>query len=325
MKRAIKYTGLAFLVALISIIWLSSPAFANDEPDEMVDALYDIRIFEDLITTGDFLAIVPYDIPFASTPDETINDTFLFRMLDGSTELGVVTAYPYYDKGYGKGVVSFYFESGTTWETAYTFRIQENPTYYPAALYWDFVINASNYSSDSDQSEALRAKIIDVGSYLSIEYDQELLTTAEGLTVLSTYGGLYFLNAIPGLQTMSPELFYLQVRTPSYEKRTWSYTLAESMRTRYDGTFIGDFMTGSAGMFSTTSSVAGNMISILLFAAIIFVSIRWFKGNTLSGFMDGYAFLLLLMLLGWFDMVLAGLMAFICMAIGGVVLFLNRS
>lgn len=320
-----KRLGLAVLLAMASVLGLAIPAYANAEPVEMTNALHDIQIFKDLLVTGDFLAIVPYDIPFTTIPDEPINQTFIFSMWDGATQNGTALAYPYHDKGYGTGIVSFYFPTGTTWEYAYTFRVQENPTYYPAALYWDFTIGASNYASDSDQAAALRAKILDIGADLSTDYTIDLLTTAEGQTVLSTYGELYFLNAVPGIQSMAPTLFYLQMRSPDYTKRSWTYTLAQSMQTRYSGTFIGDFMTGSAGMFSADTSPVMNVLSVILFAALIFISTKWFKGTTLSAFEDGYALLLLLMLLGMFNMVLAGLVAFAGLAIGGVILFLNRS
>jgi hypothetical protein len=321
----IQILGLAMLMVMFLLLDMARPASANDEPDEMVNALYDITIFKDLLVTGDFLAVVPYDIPFTTIPDQTIAETFIFSMRDGATENGTALAYPHHDKGYGKGIVSFYFATGTTWEHAYTFRVQENPTYYPAALKWDFVVSPSNYSSDSDQALALRAEVLSNATDLSTEFSEELISAGDDGTVLSTYGEIYFTNAIPGLQTMSPTLFSLQIRTPTYSKRTWATTFADAMQTKYAGTFIGDSMTGFAGMFSMQTSSAMNFVSIILFAIIIFVSTKWFKGTTVSAFLDGYGVLLLLMLCGFFSMIYAGLIAFLAIALGGVVLFLNRS
>lgn len=317
----------ATTAALIALMTLALPVAAMDEPDS-VD-LHDIEVIGGLLTSGDILVIVPYSIPFTVQPDDNIDKTFTFRMLsaDASTEIGSVLAAPKYEGGYGGAIVSFYISSNTTWEEAYVFRVQQNPAFYPVPLHWDESIGASNYSvNGTGASIYLRAKIIDVADDLSAAFGVELLATGEGgLTVLSTYGELYFIAAVPGLQAMCPELFSVQIVTPSYDKRSWSTTLADSLRTKYAGTFIADFMTGYAGLFSMAESSAMNFLSIILFVVIIFVSIWKFKGTMLSGFVDGYALLLLLMLSGFWSMELNGLLAFLSTLIAGVILFLNKS
>lgn len=312
------------ITGLLMVLLNATPVYAMDEPDSV--SLHDIEIFEDLLVTGDFMAVVPYETPFTTQPDDNIDETFTFRLMstDGATELGRVLATPAYTGGYGSGIVSFYFESGMTWDSAYIFRVQENPAFYPSPQYWDFVIGVSNYSTSSDQSAALKAKIIDTAEYLGPEFSEDLLTTSEaGTTVLSTAGELYYLQAIPALQSMCPELFSVQLENPDYTKRTWSYTIATTLQTKYAGTFIEDFMTGYAGLFSMQTSSAMNFISVILFIVLILVSTWKFKATMLAGFVDGYALLLLLMLNGFFSMIWAGFMAFISVLIGGVVLFLR--
>lgn len=322
MKRIITATILVLI--LLSIFTI--PAYATDEPDSV--SLSGIRVFQDLIVTDDFLAVVPYDIPFTVLPDENIDELFIFRMLDPDdySEIGSVTAYPYHDQGFGQGCVSFYFETEATWLEDYIFRVQENPTYYTDALYWDFSISASNYATDSDQAEALRSKVLDLANTLAIEFSLGLVSTGEaGQTVLSTYGEIYFQNAIPGLASISPGLFSLQIRTPDYTKRSWDYTVADAMRTKYDGTFLADFMTGWGGLFNVEVPFAMNVLCIILFAIMVFVSVKWGKGTTYSGLMDGYAFMIFLMLSGFFSMILTGFFAFLLIATGGVLWLLNRS
>lgn len=314
------------LTGLLLTALFVSPAAAMDEPDSV--SLSSIEMFQDLLVTDDFLAFVPYAIPFTTQPDDNIDDTFIFRLMstDGLTELAATVATPSYDGGYGNGAVSFYVESGMTWESAYIFRVQENPVFYPSPQYWDFVVDASNYSSDSDQESALKAKIETSAAFLGPEFGVELLTTTEaGATVLSTYGELYYLQAVPGLQSMCPSLFSVQLESPDYTKRTWSYTVADALQTKYSGTFIDDFMTGYAGLFSMQTSSAMNFLSIVLFVMLILVSTWKFKATMLAGFVDGYALLLLLMLNGIFSMIWAGFMAFVSIVIGGVILFLNKA
>jgi hypothetical protein len=198
--------------------------------------------------------------------------------------------------------------------------------YYPSPLYWNFTVGPANYSDEADQAAALKAKIIDEASSLGSMWDEELLTTNDlGLTILSTDGELYFIQAVPGLQVICPTLFGVEIVSPSYIKRNWAYTLANSMMNKYDGTIFGDFMTGYAGLFSMQTSTAATFLSVIIFVAFMVLAVFKFKGSIMSSFIDGYAILLLLMLLGAFNMVYAGLMAFLSVFMGGVVLFLNRS
>lgn len=301
-------------------------ALALTEPSTV--SLTDITIFSDLLVTGDFLAFVPYEVSYTTNPTPTIDNTFIFRLMspDGATENGTVLANPAYDSGYGMGVVSFYFPTGMTSSSAYIFRVQENPAYYPTPQYWDFVIDASNYSTEADQAAALKAKVIESATTLTPVFAVSLLTTSEsGATVLSTYGELYYLAVIPGLQTMCPALFSVQLENPDFTKRTWSTTFADTLRTKYAGTFVEDFFTGYAGLFSIDTSPAMNFFAVVMFLVVMGISLWKFKATTLSALLDGYGFLLLMMLCGVFSMIWAGFIAFIATAIGGSVLFFKRA
>ena len=321
-----KRTIYALILAVSLLSAVASPALAIDEPDSV--KLSDITVFQDLIVTGDFLAVVPYAIPFGTLPDERIDESFIFsiRSANATEELGSVLAYPGYTLGYGDGTVSFYIEDGMTWDEAYVFRVMQNPAVYDTPEYWDFEIGVENYSADTDQELALRAKVIDIATNLSISFSTELLGTSEGATVLSTYGEVYFQYAIPGLPDMCPQLYSLQVRSPDYTKRSWDTTFAENMLDVYAGNdFIEDFMTGSAGMFSVDTPTAMNVMSIIMFVVLMLAAAWKMKANTTSAFVDGYALLIVLMLNGFFSMILCGFIAFISVVIGGVILFINRS
>ena len=327
MAKRIGKVILAITIALLAIVGLILPVLAMAEPDSV--SLDDIEIFQNLIVTGDFLAVVPYSIPFtAPLPDNDISKTFFFRLLspDGLTENGTALATVYHDKGYGSGIVSFYFPSGMVWNSAYIFRVQQNPTYYPLAKYWDFTIGASTYSTDTDQAAALKAKILDTATLLTTEFGVVLTARSEsGSNVLSSYGELYYLAAIPGLQQMSPDLFSVELTSPEYTKRTWSTSFADNLKTKYYGTFIWDFMTGSGELFATGTSATMTVLSIFMCVALIILSVWKFKASMLAATTDGFALLLLLMLMGFFPMVAAGGIAFAAVFIGGMILLLNRS
>lgn len=326
MRRFI-LTLLGSLAIMSLLLGTVIPVLATEPEPESV-SLSEILIFNSLLVDNDFLAVVPYDISFDTEPEANIDDTYIFRIIspDGTTDNGTVLATPAYNGGYGPGIVSFYFESGMAFDEAYIFRVQQNPAYYISPQFWDFTIGDNNYSADSDQAAALKAKIIDVAIDLTPSYEVQLLSRSEsGAMVLSTYGELYFLDAIPGLQNMCPQLFSVQLESPDYTKRSWSHTFADALLTKYSGTFIYDFMTGFAGLFSMETSPAMNVVSIILFAVLIGISIWKFKASMLSAFIDGYALLLLLMLCGFFSMIWAGVIAFVTAVTGGAILFFKRA
>lgn len=326
MKKNLLKIIIALLIALV-LLPAGSAMAADEQPTSV--SLSEIEIFNGLIVDGDFLAIVPYDIQFSTAPSVGIDDTYTFRLLDptGTTELGSMLASPLYNDGYGSGMVSFYIASGMTANTSYIFRVQQNPSYYSSPDYWDFPISSTNYSEEDDQSAALRAKVLDIATSLTPEFGVSLLTTTEaGETVLSAYGEIYFLEAIPGLQTMCYTLFSVQLENPDFTKRTWSYLFANTLQTKYAGTFIEDFMTGYAGLFSMETSPAMNAMSVGLFVIMVLISIWKFKASILSALLDGYCLLLNLMLMGFFSMIWAGFIAFLSLAVlGGGVLLFKRS
>lgn len=316
------------IVVLIAVVLIpAGTASAADEQPTTVE-LYDIEIFNSLILEDDFLAIVPYQISFDTDPDVPIDTTYIFRLLNpaGTEELGVNTAVTTYNDGYGRGIVSFYVESGMTANTSYIFRIQQNPGYYDSPQYWDTVVSFSNYNEEADQSAALKDKIVDTAVDLTPEFGVSLLTTTEsGSTVLSTYGELYYIAAVPGLQVMCPTLFGVQLTNPDFTKRTWSTSLATTLQTKYAGTFIDDFMTGYAGLFSIEKYPAAGGISVALFVILVVLSIIKFRASILAAILDGYCLLLLLMLMGFFSMIWAGFAAFFAAVIGGAILLFKRS
>lgn len=334
------------LLALLFGLGTSQIALAlMDDPSGV--SLYNEAVYRHLLEDDDFLFIVPYTLTYGSTPDTKIDDAFLFQLYDtdNTTLLGTVTAYPYFTNGYGEGMIAFYFDadSDLVWEESYIIRVQENPSQFETPTYWDFPLSAADYTSADTQytnQVALNATIQGIATNLSITWDMDLLSQTEGGIVLSSYGENYFRNAVPRLQEMCPTLFSVQVEEPDFSERDWDYTIADAMLTRYNGTFIGDSMTGFAGLFGSDTTPTWNMLSIIMFAILICVEMAWtrkrregkfifsskpFAANIWAASVDGFALLIYFTLLGMFSMVLNGLISFLCAVVAGLVLFLNRA
>lgn len=338
------------LITLLTVLsWL--PVQAQPVVAAMSDPIsvstYDMAVYQHLLEDDDRLFIIPYSINYASTQNVTIDDAFLFQMYDptGTNLLGTSLAYPYQDAGYGPGIVSFYFPASDnlTWQATNIIRIVENPSQFATPTYWDFPLAVSDYTSATTQAtnqEALRLKILGLATDLSISWSLDLLAQTEMGTVLSSYGEDYFRNSILSLQSMCPGLFSVQMAVPDFDTTSWDYTVANTFLSRYNGTFIGDAMTGFAGLTSSDTTTAMNVWTLILFGALVCFEMSWTRKKNVRGYrisskpfaatvwsamMDGSALLILMTLLGAFSMVLNGLISFLCVVVLGMVLFLNRA
>ena len=124
-----RLTVVAFVLFVLATVFpYSVLAAAHPDSNPTID---EIHINRNLIETGDVLIYALYNIPYASTPDERVDQLFVFRLMDtdGVTELGRNEAYAYVNRGYGQGVISFYFDASdaSTWGQAYYIRISEKP------------------------------------------------------------------------------------------------------------------------------------------------------------------------------------------------------
>ena len=131
-RKPAQYTRYSFglIAALLAFLCIPLITLAADTaPDDLsIESAITTR---NLIETGDYLFTVQFEVDWdsaASYPDEgAIDQTFLVQLIDSGTQIATVAPYPFYNDGYGHGVVSFYF-SGTaaaalTWGSPYTVRI----------------------------------------------------------------------------------------------------------------------------------------------------------------------------------------------------------
>lgn len=333
---------LALLLALIPLITLTLPALSDTAQPSSV-SIHDVNIYNSLIETNDFLAVVPYNIAYATAPSTTIDQTFIFELTDvaDTIVLGSITAYPFYNGGYGQGVVSFYFSTNTTptWGLAYNIKVVENPAQFASPAYWTFPISTSVYSSYTANQTANRAllqtKVVTLAQQLTTAWSiSSTPLTQQGGNgiILSSYGEAYFRNAVYGLQQMCPDLFLLQNTNLDYTPRTWDYSFTTVLLNTFpSGSAIGDAMTGFAGLWGVPTTTATSYIIFFLAIAIFCVSI-WLSGENKQGgmqvqasFLDAALTIIWGALCGWFSPTINVLFAFIFILVGGWILLLSRA
>jgi hypothetical protein len=321
---------LIILALSMPVFFLTSPAAADTPDPDETPTLYDFRIYHHVIEEDDFLAVVPYRIPYATAPDIGIDKTFIFRMTDTDnvTELGTILAYPYYNSGYSEGVISFYFQasSNVTWEELFPVSIIENPALFDTPEIWSFSPLLTDYSSFDTQEtnrQLLKDRVIELAQYLTTIWSVELVDQTDAGTVLSAYGEAYFRNAIPGIQTMCPELFYVQISNVDLTERSWDFSFAEILSNTFQGTWVWNTMTGFAGLWGLETRTAMGFVTLGIGVIIMCIVAGKYKQVA-----PGYLFFDLVLiwgsLNGWFSPTLHALIAFLHVLIGGIVFFLNK-
>ena len=201
------------LVAVLSTFMLITPALAISPPDDIsIDAVY---VYRNCRETGDQLYLVEYTIDYASLPDESTSEAYLLRLMDGDDELQHTMPYAYYNKGYGSGVVALYFDADDApdWEGVYTMQLLGNPfADWEGALPEDSIISLDfDIWQDNElgvTQTLVGGRIIDMALTLETDWGKDMVTVSdEGKQILTTYSTAYFINVIPNLYEIAPDIF----------------------------------------------------------------------------------------------------------------------
>jgi len=219
------------LIALIPIFIVAimgSPVYAGEPPTSI--SVSNITVFRNLAEDGDKLFVFRYAMPYDSdnwslTP---ASESIMFRLYDedGVTvkQTGAPYVFPYFESnGYGDGIGSFYFsatDNGTTWEDEAIINIFGSSDFFTPQQDVNFPLTADDYVAATTQ-EANRDLL---KGYIFIECDRLtalyadsgviLKSSSDVGEILSSNGETYFRGAIPGLQNLCPELFFIQTLVP---------------------------------------------------------------------------------------------------------------
>lgn len=216
---------LSLLMALLIIATTGQMAFAFlTAPTSM--SVKDVNVFRNLAETGDMLVVFHYKVAYGAYPTTPASDSIIFRLyaVDGTTLLNQSRPYNFSSfatNGYGDGVASFYFTAADapTWGLGYFLDILVTPAYYSPSTSITYELTASDYSAAVTQTDArydLYNYVIGLCDDLKDIYPTvSLKAVTDSGTVLSVYGEPYFRAVIPGLQSLSPQLFFVQTTLPT--------------------------------------------------------------------------------------------------------------
>lgn len=311
-------------IVILAVLFTSPGTIAlADQADPDSTPTVEIDFYRNLLETGDMLCVIYANIPYASTPDDPVDDAFIWRLIDtdGTTELGQDVGYPYVDSGYGYNVYSMYFSAADnlTWEAAYTVRLSGNPVVFDDPPVYNFPVDSSDYSSITEQylvQTELSIRIIAIANSLDIEWglgaSYSLLYESEVGTVLSIYGEAFFRNAIYGLQALCPMIFRFAVGDTEVTDRTYTEEYATNLSSQYAGTWVATAQAGGAALAGTSYDWMTIMLCIVITVLAIFGGMALAAGDFWSGAVDGSIVLIGCSRLGFFELAGVGLIVGMC-------------
>lgn len=198
------------------------PVFASvASPDTFV--ISSVEAYRDCIEETDQLYIITGTVEYGTNPTGyDVSDLVLIRLMDGTTELGSTSPYPFYDSGFDYFVVGLYFsaadvsENGMGWgeSTGYSVRMEGNPfidwtTGSPETTMSTFQLWYDG-SSVSDTQSRVTTRLRVLARTAENNYDPTsflFLESIGGELKLTAYGEDYFTNSIPNLRYIAPDLF----------------------------------------------------------------------------------------------------------------------
>jgi hypothetical protein len=291
--------------------------------------VWQIKIFRNLLASGDSLYCVYANIPYTVIPDTLESDGYYWSIVDDTgTILGNTNGYSYYQNGYNYNLYALYFDAtaGLTWGTEYTLRLSGNPAAFAVPPVYNWTVSSTDYTTyttQADNQKSLAEYGIIWARNLENKWQVNLIDEQDTGSVLSANGEKFFRNAIFGIQYMAPSLFYAQSTAVDLSLRGGGTALGDTYKLRLGGTYI------ETALQEVADTI--NIPLILLYGVLtigICVFFVWQSNKRFQTAMPGYiASLLVVMCAGMLALgfTLIALIALALVLMAGWFLFLKKA
>lgn len=270
------------LVVLVVVLFAATPAYATiGNPNSIY--IESVKAYRGLWESGDMLFVVEYDLNYTVDPGEDPSDTFLVGIWNNTIK-GPDMPLNYYQYNFisvyltAAQVVSFGYELDDELKV----RVVGNPSYFPTltegANMRTVTLTASNWLEGGSVSET-RLYLADWCIVLagSLEDAWGNITLLSSGDKLNSVGMVKFKEAIPGLDSICPDIFQVASTYPEYTDPVYNNTYQDTLTSREGARLatalegLGVWVTGKNGMGSV---VGGLGLSILFFilAGRIFIA-----------------------------------------------------
>ena len=238
MRKIQRIIGVLF-VTLFMVLPTISPVCAIDDPDSVT--LPAGAVFRDVLSSGDQLWFVRYNINYGSTPTEDADQTWLMAIYDtDGTTLLYTRAVNYYQEN----IISIYLTSAQalTWQDTYYIRIMGNPGLFPILTEGTNMITKVLTPGDYYEQTSFQGYLLTQANILQTDWAITLLTSGDKLNVT---GATFFKEAIPGLNNMLPDFFQVNTATMTTDNTSYTNAYADNTSARKGGMNVAFMEIGS--------------------------------------------------------------------------------
>jgi hypothetical protein len=231
---------ISLILALIMLVTVAFPVFAVNTTPTLL-SLDGAWAYQDCYEDADMTFLFYYNAYYNSAtpyPDAIAAETLIVRLMHGVTEIYRGFPYPYYQNGYQGGVVAMYFTAAEVaaidailghamWNSDVNATIEPNPlvTWNPStpppspqSITWDTVSTTKKQSQS-----ALGIQVLGLAVLLKQYWGINLVEVKDGVNYVLTTSSIsgsgqdYFLNVLPNLKNLAPQILSAQV-TPAIYK-----------------------------------------------------------------------------------------------------------
>jgi len=279
--RVIVVIGAILLGAIGSAI-PGGRVFAIADPTTI--SIEDVRAYDGVLSSGDLLLVVEYDLVYASTPTETIDQAYLGRFKRAGTEYASVEPYAYNDKGYGRGVFSLYWTkaqkeadsiefsnpNAEVYEITFQGKVGVFPGTAPSTT-----TGTIDWRETTDTATELFNHVQALANSLQQDADWSdnipLISTTADIIQLSAKGEDYFTNAVPSLGSMIPSIFSSGLSTPDDTATTHSKDFESEVETFWDteGAWVDTRFDNLAETFRMPKRVITSILSLFIITGVV--------------------------------------------------------
>ena len=307
---------LVSLIALICVVSLAVPAFAQSNPAPP-PSVVGSWVFRSLLESNDSLYVWYARINYNTIPPIPVNQAFVWELREGATLVGITSGSAYQSNGYGYNVYSAYFDNVTapSWGATISLKLLGTPYAFTDPPEYNFTIPASSYTaltSQADNQAALAQRIIALATDLNTQWALAaayyLTEETETTTVLSIYGAAVFRAAIYGIQGMAPSLFDYIVENINVPDRTWTAGYSENLTSQWSGTWVQTAQEGFKLLLGVDWDL-GSLLLMLVLAALAGWGTILIGGNVWAAGIDASIVLVFAARLGFVNLFVLMFMA----------------
>ena len=270
------------LVATLLILGLLLPgtSAAAGISDALISIL-DIKAFQDDPESGDMEVIFQWRWQADNVSATPASSAVLIVLSYNGTAVASAVPYvfpPFDDNGYGQAVQGFYLSANSSpqWgSTLYSIQIAGLPSVFGAdPPVFNYSLTAGDYSTattlTTNRAEMKTFIIGLIDDLADVYTNVRLKAAANGQQVLSDYGEAYFPIVIPGLETLCPELFFVQQYIPeSLPTTAYNNSLQTTLSGRMEGTDLNRGMGRVGGYIGVSAGFMWGILALVIAVLLI--------------------------------------------------------